>query len=110
MSYRIDAWLEKGEPRLGVVDAYTGEVRQLWHLHKIGIPAGRRNFPMSGPMEMHQLVKTLFLLGCAEDIALAQRGVPGNLSEICLGCGQCAAQAHEESHIVSIDFAGRRRC
>lgn len=93
MSYQINAWLEQGEPRLGIVNAQTGEIQQLWRLSKIRSARGKpvqRELSHRQQSAIQQLTKTLFLLGCAEDISLAQRAQAGNMGDVCLNCDGCA--------------------
>lgn len=93
MSYLINAWLEHGEPRLGIVNAQTGAIQQLWRLSKIGNPGNepvRRELSRRQQSGIQQLTKELFLLGCVEDISLVQRAQAGNMGNICLNCGGCA--------------------
>ncbi len=93
MSYRIDAWLEQGEPRLGIVNAQTGEIQQLWRLSKISSPrknpARRELLSRNQQSAIQQLTKALFLLGCVEDISLVQRAQAGNMGNVCLNCDGC---------------------
>jgi hypothetical protein len=101
MSYLINAWLEHGEPRLGIVNAQTGVVQQLWQLSKIGGPRGgpirrevrrelRKELSRIQQSGIQQLAKELFLVGCAEDISLVQRARTGNIGDVCLNCDGCA--------------------
>ncbi len=119
MSYLINAWLERGEPRLGIVDAQTGVVQQLWRLSKIGISGGkplRRELSRIKPSGIQQLTKELFLVGCAEDLSLVQRARTGHIGETCLGCDLCADQYSEQhseqvtadGNIVYLDLIDRR--
>lgn len=101
MSYQINAWLEHGEPRLGIVNAQTGEIQQLWRLSKI---SSSRDEPIRRELRrelrkessriqqsaIQQLTKELFLVGCAEDISLVQRAQAANMGDVCLDCGGCA--------------------
>ncbi len=96
MSYQINAWLEHGEPRLGIVNAQTGVIQQLWRLSKISSPRGepvrevlRKELPHRQQPGIQQLTKELFLLGCAEDISLVQRAQAGNMGDVCLDCDGC---------------------
>ena len=96
MSYQIDAWLEQGEPRLGIVNAQTGEIQQLWRLSKISSPRKnperrvlRRELSRRQQSAIQQLTKALFLLGCVEDISLVQRAQTGNMGDVCLNCDGC---------------------
>ncbi len=102
MSYLIDAWVEEGEPRLGLVDARTGVVQQLWQLRKIPASGGCR--PAQGSLArveactIQPLAKALILMGCLEDISLMQRLQRADAGDICLNCGHsgtvaCAAAA-----------------
>ncbi len=93
MSYLINAWLEHGEPRLGIVNAQTGVIQQLWRLSKIGDPHGkpvrrelRKELSRRQQSGIQQLTKELFLMGCAEDISLVQRVQAGNMGDVCLNC------------------------
>ena len=93
VSYLINAWLEHGEPRLGIVDAQTGIVQQLWRLSKIGGMCDkpvRREISCIKPSAIQQLIKELFLVGCAEDIALVQPVRAENMDDVCLHCNGCA--------------------
>ena len=106
MSYQINAWLDHGEPRLGIVNAQTGVIQQLWRLSKISSPRGEpvrresqralwRGLSRRQQSGIQQLTKELFLLGCAEDISLAQRAQAGNMGDVCLSCGGCAEDAED---------------
>lgn len=110
MSYLINAWLENGESRLGIVDAHSGEVRQLWRLNKISVQPCRRDFSRTKSSGIQQLVKELFLVGCAEDLSLVQQVQSGNIGDICLDCDQCADQPTKRtpvgSNIIYLDLIG----
>lgn len=119
MSYLINAWLEHGEPRLGIVDAQTGVVQQLWQLSKIGGSGAkpvRRDISRIKSSGIQQLTKELFLMGCVEDISLMQRVRTRDIGGTCLGCDQCtdqyadqhARQATADSNIVYLDLINRR--
>lgn len=102
MSYLITAWLERGEPRLGIVSAQSGAIKQQWRLDRITGESGGsrwRAHHHAGFPGMQQLVRELFLIGCAEEIGLMQRAL---MSDGCLSCGLCLEQAEAGSAVPSI--------
>lgn len=68
MSHAIHAWLEQGEPRLGILDTETGHIRQLWRLSRI--ETGPAQQPPVPPTKTgtQQLARELFLISCCEAI------------------------------------------
>ncbi len=82
MSFSIMTWMDDGGPRLGVVDTGTGQLRQLWRLHKLPAsgcdgaqdPSPPMVLPEKGRMtDLQQLVRQLFLFGCRSDVRQAAR-------------------------------------
>ncbi len=68
MSHAIHAWLERGEPRLGIIDTDTGRIRQLWRLSRLE-PEPAQQAPVTPVHNGTQhLARELFLIGCCEAI------------------------------------------
>ena len=75
MSYRIDAWLDLGDPRLRIVDADSGTVRLDWSGPGVAGGHGAPGAPCPddhlcpGCTALHRLVHNLFLLACIDGVA-----------------------------------------
>lgn len=84
MRYNVDAWLEKGTPRLRLVDE-QGVVRLDWACRE---DAGR---DCAARTELQRLFKDLFLL--ASTARMCEIGtIDQALADACLTCGECAAE------------------
>ncbi len=73
MQYTVEARIDKGQPRLRVLDAMTGKVHMEWSLTKVTemleegeIPPGDFLHPERYGMKL--LLKNLFLLSCIESM------------------------------------------
>ena len=73
MQYAVDARIEKGQPRLRVLDPVTGKVHMEWSLTKVNemleegeIPPNDFLHPQRYGMKL--LLKNLFLLSCIESM------------------------------------------
>ncbi len=74
MKYVVDARLEKGQPRLRVLDADTGVVHMEWSLTRVSqmLDEGEidpNDFLHPERYGMRLLLKNLFLLSCIESMA-----------------------------------------
>lgn len=63
MSYDIDASLEKGEPRLHIIDADSGSVRLAWH-YKRNVEERTSAQAQLEEVAIKELFRELFLLSC----------------------------------------------
>ena len=109
MSYTINAWFERGEPRLGIVSARTGAIKHLWRLTRIENTCGegQRSLPCEQQSGIQQLVRALFLIGCAEEISLVQRAGAGAMGDACLSCGICLEEAATDAPAPLASINGR---
>ena len=102
MRYSINAWLEHGEPRVGIVNTESGAIKVQWRLVRIDTPDHHNDLqhqtikPVSN---IQQLTRQLFLLCCAEDIAMIQKSTATNSWDQCLRCDQCAVTSTEHDTI-----------
>lgn len=71
MSHAIHAWLERGEPRLGIIDTETGSIRQLWRLSRIEPGPAQQAPAPPAKTGTQQLARELFLISCCETIGQA---------------------------------------
>jgi hypothetical protein len=84
MRYLIDAWLDKGDPRLKITDADSGAVRLLWAYRRAQPNTGDKEqgcvngSPCAGCSALHCLVNHLFLLACADRLACTGAAVPAD--------------------------------
>ena len=85
MRYTVDAWLEKGRPRLRLMDE-RGAVRLDWACRE-----GAAERDCAARTELQRLFKDLFLLAGAARISEIgpARAV---LADACLGCDECVHQ------------------
>ncbi len=73
MKYVIDAKIEKGQPRLRVLDADTGAVHMEWSLTRVNKMLEEGEIPPKDFLHperygMKLLIRNLFLLSCIESI------------------------------------------
>jgi hypothetical protein len=73
MQYAVDARIEKGQPRLRVLDATTGEVHMEWSLTRVNEMLEEGEIPPKDFLHperygMKLLLKNLFLLSCIESM------------------------------------------
>lgn len=73
MQYAVDAKIEKGQPRLRVLDPKTGQVYMEWSLTRINemLDQGeieQKDFLHPERYGMNLLLKNLFLLSCIENM------------------------------------------
>lgn len=92
MNPAISAWLEGGEPRLGIIDAETGRIRQLWRLEKI--EAGGDPPQQAPAMDLQQLTRKLFLISCCQAIA--------GLGQQAADCRVCQQRQACQTHVATI--------
>jgi len=93
MPFLIDAWLERKDPMLRVLDRKTGMVLRQWDAHAIQqwCDSGEICFDdllRAEPSEIKKLVSDLFLCGCIEDIFSIRQTFTGG----CSGCGKCKSK------------------
>ncbi len=73
MKYVIDAKIEKGQPRLRVLDADTGAVHMEWSLTRVNKMLEEGEIPQKDFLHperygMKLLIRNLFLLSCIESL------------------------------------------
>ncbi len=93
MPFVIDAWLERREPRLRVLDRKTGVVLRQWDAEALRKWCDSGEFCLedlqySDPAELKRLVSELFLCGCVEDLLDVRKVFRSN----CSGCGKCGSK------------------
>jgi hypothetical protein len=93
MPFLIDAWLERKDPMLRVLDKKTGMVLRQWDAHAIQkwCDSGEiclEDLLRAEPSELKKLVSELFLSGCIEDIYSIRQTFNGG----CSGCGRCESK------------------
>lgn len=96
MIYLINAWMECGEARLGILSAQTGEIKHQWRLSKLYDQGGeprRRDVARNINPGTKQLLRELFLIGCAADLKLVQGVLSNDTGDTCLYCGGCTRPA-----------------
>lgn len=79
MQYVVEASLNKGQPRLRVIDARTGQTRLEWGLVKVNemLESGeikQEDFLKPERYGMNLLLKNLFLLSCADGLSTRTDG------------------------------------
>lgn len=77
MPFLIDAWLERREPRVRVLDRKTGMTLRQWNARDIerwctGGEICIEDLIRAGHEELKELVSELFLCACIEDIQSVQ--------------------------------------
>lgn len=102
MSYVIDAWLERGEPRLRILDAKTGAVRMRW-AYRRGADAldVKGADPLDVKMGCHDddqanvssLFRGLFLLACADRANIVSAARLATFGDECVNCSGCTEEA-----------------
>lgn len=93
MPFLIDAWLERKEPMLRVLDRKSGVVLRQWNADVIQqwCDSGEiclEDLLYAGPSELKKIVSELFLCGCIEDISSIRQTFNGG----CSGCGRCRSK------------------
>ncbi len=76
MKFVIDAKMEKGQPRLRVLDAETGSVHMEWSLTRVNEMLEEGEIPPKDFLHperygMNLLLKNLFLLSCIESMSVS---------------------------------------
>lgn len=72
MRYQIDAWLDQGDPHLKITDADSGAIRLQWIYHREpnSHPECADGASCAGCSALHGLINHLFLLACADGLAV----------------------------------------
>jgi len=93
MSFLIDAWLERKDPVLRLLDSKSGMVLREWDANAINkwTESGEICFEdllRAKPEALKKLVSELFLCGCVEDMVTIRQTFNGG----CSGCGKCKSK------------------
>lgn len=97
--------MNHGEPRLGIVKEHTGIVLHQWRLSKVDSLPQHRISQVKQP-GIQQLVRELFLIGCAEEISHLQKARHADLADRCLYCDKCLEKIGTDN-IVNLSLINR---
>ncbi|MBK9130061.1 MAG: hypothetical protein IPM20_00250 [Gammaproteobacteria bacterium] len=82
MRYKIDAWLDGGDPHLKITETDSGTVRLQWIYHR-EVESAQSCLdgpPCAGCCALHSLINHLFLLACADGVCAARHADAGSNS------------------------------